>query len=170
MLLVPLAVAAPSVHLGGTWRATQYPMLFEGIPWHQALGGEAALRFPSGLELTSGVRLVFPAPGEPSWAVEGNLGAGLVASIGRWHPGAGFELGASSRHSSEVLDTERPPGSYFADVGQPRPLWLDLVASPARFAWKDWEISVARVGFGVSLPDFGLVGRLHTDVAVTRSF
>jgi hypothetical protein len=166
-----LLAAEPTVHLGVTWRATQYPLLYEGIPWHQAVGGVAELRFERGLTLSSGVRLVFPAPSEPSWAVEGHLGVGGVTRIGRWRPGAGIELGASSRHTSEVLETERPPGSYFADLGAPEPLWIDFVATPARFAWKDWELSVAGLGVGVSLPHFGLSGRLHVDaLIVTRSF
>lgn len=163
--------ATPTLHLGVGWRATQYPLLYEGIPVRHSLAIEGALRWPVGLEVGVTGRVVAPATEEPSWAVEAGLHVDGVATIGRWRPAAGLELGGSTRTRSEVLDDERPPGSYFAYLGTPEPVWLDFTATPARFALGAYELGAARLGVGISLIHPGMVGRWSVDVlTVSRSF
>jgi hypothetical protein len=174
----PAELSAPSAptrrveHLvGASVHAFQYPLLYEGIPIRTGLAVDYGLRLPVGLEFGAAVRLVLPAEAEPSWAVEGAVRAEVIAAIGRWRPAAGVELGASTRKSSEVLEEERPPGSYFADLGTPEPLWVDVTATPARFCFGAWEFGVARLGVGVSLLTPGMSGRWRTDLlTVARVF
>lgn len=168
-MILSASLALAGAHLGAATRLTQYPLLYEGIPWRPALAVEGGVRLPPGVDVTSSFRLVAPMPAEPSWAVEAGLRAELVAELGRWRPAAGLELGLSTRARSEVLDDERPPGSYFADLGRPEPIWLDFVVTPLRFGAGPWEIGVGRTALGVSLPSFGLAGRLAVDaVTLTR--
>jgi hypothetical protein len=152
-------------HLVGVGvHAFQYPLLYEGIPIRTGLGVDYGLRFPVGVEVGAAVRLVVPAAAEPSWAVEGALRVEAVGTIGRWRPATGLELGVSTRTRSEVLETERPPGSYFSDLGAPEPLWIDFSATPARFRFGAWEVGVARLGVGVSLLTPGMSGRWRADL------
>lgn len=128
-------------------------------------------RFPFGLEVGGAARLVLPAVAEPSWAVEAAAHVDLVAEIGRWRPAVGLEVGVSTRTTSEVLEDERPPGSYLADLGAPEPLWLDFTATPVRFRFGAWEVGAARLGVGISLPTPGMAGRWRVDLlTVSRVF
>lgn len=156
--------AGPELVIGAAVHAFQYPLLYEGIPIRSGVGFDYGLRFPVGVEVGAAVRLVVPAAAEPSWALEGAMRVEAVGRIGRWRPASGIELGASSRTRSEVLETERPPGSYFADLGAPEPVWLDVTATPARFRFGAWEVGVARLGVGVSLLTPGLSGRWRADL------
>lgn len=167
ILLVSLGLAGS--HLGAAVRATQYPLLYEGIPWRPSLALEGGVRFDPGVDVTTSFRLVAPMPAEPSWALEGGLRGELVGAVGRWRPAAGLELGLSTRTRSEVLDDARPPGSYFAELGRPEPVWLDFVVTPVRFVAGPWEVGAGRTAIGVSLRDFGLAGRLAVDaLTLTR--
>ncbi len=154
----------PSLVIGVAVHAFQYPLLYEGIPIRTGIGLDYGLRLPAGLEVGASVRLVVPAEAEPSWALEGAMRVELVGTIGRWRPASGIELGASTRSRSEVLEAERPPGSYFADLGTPEPVWLDVTATPARFRFGAWEVGVARLGVGVSLLTPGMSGRWRADL------
>lgn len=156
--------AGPEQILSVAWHASQYPLLYEGIPIHHALGVGYSHRLPAGLEGGVAARLVFPAAAEPSWALEGALHLDAVGTIGWWRPAAGLEVGASSRSTSEVLETARPPGSYFADLGTPEPLWLDFTATPVRVRVAGWEASLLRVGVGISLLHPGRAGRWSADL------
>jgi len=157
--------------LGASIHAFQYPLLYEGIPIRAGVGVEYGLRLPVGVEVGAAIRLVAPAKAEPTWAVEGALRVDAVAMIGQWRPAAGVEVGASSRSTSEVLEEERPPGSYFADLGQPEPLWIDVTATPLRLRFDTWELGVARLGVGVSLLTPGMSGRWRADLlTVARVF
>lgn len=172
-LLAALASAAPSVehHVGASVHAFQYPLLYEGIPVRLGPAVEYGARFPIGLEVGGAARLVLPAEAEPSWAFEAAAHVDVVGTIGRWRPGAGLELGVSTRTRSEVLEEERPPGSYFADLGAPEPLWIDVTATPARFRFGAWEVGAARLGVGVSLLTPGMSGRWRVDLlTVSRVF
>jgi hypothetical protein len=167
LLAAGAAFAAPSDvkhRVGGAFHAYQYPLLYEGIPVRRGPAVTYAARWPLGLEVGGAVRLSLPAEAEPSWALEAAVHVDAVGAIGRWRPAAGLELGVSTRTESEVLETERPPGSYFADLGAPEPLWLDFTATPARFAVGDWEVGVARLGVGVSMLHPGMVGRWRADI------
>jgi hypothetical protein len=171
--LVSLALAADPGphHLGVGWHASQYPLLYEGIPVRHAIALQYGYRLPVGLELGASVRAVLPALAEPAWDLEGDVRVEGVAAIGRWRPAAGLALGTSTRATSEVLEEERPPGSYFADLGTPEPLWLDCTATPARFSLGDAELSVLRLGVGVSMIHPGRAGRWTVDFAtLTRTF
>ncbi|MFZ5475870.1 MAG: hypothetical protein ACOZNI_03770 [Myxococcota bacterium] len=169
--MTPADVPPIEHHLGVGWHAFQYPLLYEGMPVRHALAIDYGMRFRVGLEAGLSARFVFPAPAEPSLAYEGDVHVDAVARIGRWRPAAGLALGASTRATSEVLEKERPPGSYFADLGTPEPLWLDFTATPARFAFGDYELGVARVGVGVSMLNVGRAGRWAIDfLSVNRTF
>lgn len=169
LLLLPGALAASSIHLGAGWSATQYPFLFDGMPVRHGLVLLGEVR-NGPVEAGTAFTLVAPAAAEPSWALEGALRLDVVAPAGRWRPAAGVELGVSTRSTSEVLETQRPPGSYFADLGTPDPLWLDVTATPARFAFGPWEVSAVRLGVGVSLLHAGQAGRWRAELlSVTRS-
>ncbi len=158
-------------HVGLTAHAFQYPLLYEGIPVRLGPAVEYGARFPIGVEVGAAARLVLPAEAEPSWAFEGAVHVDAVGTIGRWRPAAGFELGASTRTRSEVLEEERPPGSYFADLGAPEPRWIDFTATPARFRVGAWELGAARIGVGVSLLHLGLSGRWRADLlTISRVF
>src|SRR5688572_19855681 len=108
-------------HVGVGWHASQYPLLYSGIPVRHAIALTYGYRVPAGLEIGASVRAVVPAWEEPAWDLEGDVRVEGVATIGRWRPAAGLALGASTRSTSEVLEEERPPGSYFADLGTPEP-------------------------------------------------
>ncbi|MFN7142545.1 MAG: hypothetical protein ACK4YP_02120 [Myxococcota bacterium] len=151
-------------HVTAGAHAFQYPLLYAGIPVRLGPSVGYAVRLPVGLEAGVAARLVAPAAAEPSWAFEGAVHLDVVGAIGRWRPAAGIELGASTRTRSEVLESERPPGSYFADLGAPEPLWVDVTATPARFRVGAWEIGAARLGVGVSLPHLGMAGRWRADL------
>ena len=155
--------------LGLGWRATQYPITYDGIPVRHAVTVQGAWAPTDALELGLDLRLAVPAPAEPSWAFEVGPSALLAARLGAWHPASGLELGWSTRHRSEVLEEERPPGSYFADMGTPWPLWLDARAEPLRFdLGEDWQVGAFELGLGVSLPHLGLAGRWAIDVVSLR--
>ena len=169
-LLVTHSLAASSIHVGAGWSATQYPFLFDGMPIRHGLMVLATVR-NGALDAGTSFTLVAPAAAEPSFALEASLRLDLVAPTPRWRPATGLELGMSTRSTSEVLEEQRPPGSYFADLGTPDPLWLDFTVTPARFAFGDYELSAARIGVGVSLLHPGQAGRWRAElVSVTRSF
>lgn len=164
---MPLPPAdAPEHVLSAAWHASEYPILFDGMPTRTGPALGYGIRFPRGVEVGVALRGLVPEA-----ALEGALRVELVPAVGAWRPAAGLEVGGATRTASPVLEEERPPGSYFADLGTPEPAWLDFTATPLRFGAGDWELGVGRVGVGVSLPSLGMAGRWSVDLmTVARRF
>lgn len=144
-------------------RVFRYPFDWSLVPTRFAVEVGASARHPSGVEGTLLARVSPPAGAEPSVALEAALRLEVAPAIGRWTPGAGFELGVSTRDESEALTEGYPPGSYFAAFAQPDPAWIDFTAAPLRFRAGPLTLGVARVDVGVSLLHFGQTARWALD-------
>lgn len=157
----PLAPAWEVAAVAGT-RVFRYPFDWSLVPTRVAVEVGGGVRHRTGVEGTLLLRVSPPADVEPT-AVEGALRLELAPALRAWRPGAGVELGVSTRDESEALTEGYPPGSYFAVFAQPDPAWIDFTAAPVRFHQGRLTVTAVRLDVGVSLLHFGQTGRWAVD-------